>query len=190
MSKYIGSTLLALCAFFASFVLANTIIEPADSQEYGNCEVREYRSDTDSITSVNLSCESHSKEEDENAWMVESVGSRDGKSSWSLKPVVVVPHSEDSIKVRYRFDKEDESEEIFSFSDYVTYTIATKIIDEKALEALLSDIEETEEIEFEFEDNASSVTKISLGESASKAVKDFRERIERMRSSENSEQQE
>ena len=190
MAKYLGSTLVALCAFFASLVFANTRIEPADSQEYGNCEVREYRSDTDSVTSVSLSCESHSKEEDVKAWMTLSVRGGEGKSYWFLKPIVVVPHSEDSIKVRYRFDEEDDKEEVFSFRDYITYTIATKEIDEKALERLLSDIEETEEIEFDFEGNASSVSKISLGESASKAVKDFRERIKLLRGSENSEQQE
>ncbi|MXZ45087.1 MAG: hypothetical protein F4Z01_09005 [Gammaproteobacteria bacterium] len=187
MGKSFGMAILLLSLFFTSSIIATKVPEPAEEKDFGDCIVREYRidgSDADRITQVTLSCRSRPQKEEESAWMSVYANPGTDKNVWSLLPIVAVKHSEDSIKVRYYFDDEDQEEDIFKFHDYSSYTYASKEIDDDELNSLITDIEGSEKFEFNFEGKTSSITTISFDESAKKAVSDFRERFKLLREQE------
>lgn len=187
MGKRFGIAVLLLYLFLSSSIIATKVPEPAEEKDFGACKVREYRldgSDADRITQVTLTCRSSSQKEDESAWMSVYANPGTDKNVWSLLPIVAVKHGEDSIKVRYYFDDEDQEEDIFKFHDYSSYTYASKEIDDDELNSLITDIEGSEKIEFNFEGKTSSITTISFDESTKKAVSDFRERFKLLREQE------
>ena len=187
MGKRFGIAVMLLSLFFSSSIIATKVPEPAEEKDFGACTVREYRtdgSDSERITQVTLTCRSSSQKEDESASMSVFANPGTDKNVWILDPIVAVTHSEDSIKVRYYFDDEDQEEEIFKFHDYSSYTYASKEIDDDELNSLITGIEGSEKIEFNFEGKTSSITTISFDESAKKAVSDFRERFKLLREQE------